>query len=101
LLAQNNYEIQVYPYELVAPGHTMIELHSNFTLQGTKQTIDGQYPTEHQLHETIEITPGFNDWFECGFYILPARKARPDGNGSAITSALDSTCRTRGNGRLA
>ena len=76
MLAQNNYEIQVYPYELVAPGHTMIELHSNFTLQGTKQTIDGQYPTEHQLHETIEITPGFNDWFECGFYIFTSAQSQ-------------------------
>ena len=29
--AQGNYEIQVYPYETVEPGHTMVELHSNFT----------------------------------------------------------------------
>jgi hypothetical protein len=27
-------------------------------------------PTEHQLHETLEITHGFNEWFEIGFYIF-------------------------------
>src|ERR1700720_3792473 len=36
LFCQNNYEIQVYPYETVAPHQTMIELHSNFTFQGFK-----------------------------------------------------------------
>jgi len=69
-LAQGNYEIQVYPYETVQPGHTMVELHSNFTFEGSKFTTDGTYPTNHQLHETIEITHGFTDWFETGFYIF-------------------------------
>ena len=70
--AQDNYEIQVYGSELVDPGHTMVELHSNFTFQGSKTIQDGMLPTNHQLHETIEITHGFNDWFECGFYIFTA-----------------------------
>ena len=70
--AQDNYEIQVYSYELVDPGHTMVELHSNFTFQGSKSVEDGVLPTNHQLHETIEITHGFADWFECGFYIFTA-----------------------------
>ncbi len=39
---------------LVSPGATMFELHSNFTLEGSKTIVDGQYPTEHQLHETLE-----------------------------------------------
>jgi len=68
--AQDNYEIQVYGYETVEPHHTMVELHSNFTLQGSKTFQDGLLPTNHQLHETIEITHGFNDWFETGFYIF-------------------------------
>jgi hypothetical protein len=72
--AQDNYEIQVYGSELVDPGHTMIELHSNFTFEGSKTVQDGMLPTNHQLHETIEITHGFNDWFECGFYIFTAEK---------------------------
>jgi len=68
--AQGNYEIQVYGSDLVDPGKTMVELHSNFTFEGSKTTTDGTYPTNHQLHETIEITHGFTDWFETGFYIF-------------------------------
>src|ERR1051326_2289107 len=69
-LAQDNYEIQVYGAETVAPGATMLELHSNYTAEGSKQTEDGVEPTNHALHETVEITHGFNDWFETGFYIF-------------------------------
>jgi hypothetical protein len=39
--AQENYEIQVYGSELVEPGHTMVELHSNFTIDGSKRIDDG------------------------------------------------------------
>jgi hypothetical protein len=73
--AQDNYEIQVYPYETVAPGRTMVELHSNFTIEGSKQKIDGLYPTNHAFHETIEITHGFTDWFETGFYIFMSARS--------------------------
>ncbi len=66
--AQGNYEIQVYGSDLVPPHATMVELHSNFTIQGSKTIIDGVLPTEHQEHETLEITHGFNEWFETGFY---------------------------------
>jgi len=66
--AQNNYEIQVYPSEIVAPGRTMIELHSNMALRGTTQTIDGVLPTQGALHETLEITHGFTPWFEIALY---------------------------------
>ncbi len=72
---QDNYEIQVYGADLVEPGHTMVELHSNFTFQGSKSVVDGMWPTNHQLHETIEITHGFTEWFETGFYIFTAEKS--------------------------
>ena len=68
--AQGNYEIQVYGSDLVAPDHTMVELHSNFTFEGTKTTMDGVLPTNHAEHETVEITQGITDWFETGFYIF-------------------------------
>ncbi len=68
--AQDNYEIQVYGSELVDPGHTMAELHSNFTIDGSKTIVDGVYPTNHAEHETFEITHGFTDYFECGFYVF-------------------------------
>lgn len=70
VFAQGNYEIQVYGAETVEPSTTMVELHSNFTIEGSKTTTDGTYPTEHQLHETVEITHGINDWFETGWYIF-------------------------------
>lgn len=72
LRAQANYEIQVYGYELVEKGHTMVELHSNFTFEGSKTQQDGMLPTNHQWHETVEITHGFTDWFETGLYIFTA-----------------------------
>jgi hypothetical protein len=70
LLAQTNYEIQVYGSDTVEPGITMVELHSNFTFTGSKTIIDGMIPTNHAEHETVEITHGWNDWFETGFYIF-------------------------------
>jgi hypothetical protein len=70
LRAQENYEIQVYGYEQVEPHHTMVELHSNFIFKGSKTAQNGLYPTNRQLHETIEITHGFKDWFETGFYVF-------------------------------
>jgi hypothetical protein len=68
--AQNNYEVQVYGSELVKPGNTMVELHSNFTAIGFKTVMDGVLPDNHAQHETVEITHGFNEWFETGFYIF-------------------------------
>lgn len=68
--AQDNYEIQVYSYDTVEPHHTMFELHTNFTFEGSKAVQDGVRPTEHAWHETLEITHGFTPWFETGFYIF-------------------------------
>jgi hypothetical protein len=68
--AQGNYEVQVYGSDTVPPGRTMVELHSNFTLAGSKMTSDATLPTNHQEHETIEITQGWTNWFETGFYIF-------------------------------
>ncbi len=45
----------------------MVESHMNFTLEGSKTTDDGTRPTNHQYHETIEITHGFTPWFETGW----------------------------------
>jgi hypothetical protein len=70
--AQDNYEIQVYGADTVPPDHTMVELHSNYTVEGTRHVTDGVYPSEHAWHETVEITHGFNPWFETGFYIFTA-----------------------------
>jgi hypothetical protein len=93
--AQENYEIRVYGSDLVEPRHAMRELHSNFTIDGTRTAADGRYSTNHVQHETIEITHGFNDWFECGFYIgyqrqqySPDTTLPPEWRRSEVTSSM-------------
>ena len=68
--AQDNYEIQVYSSEATPQNVTMVEIHSNFTVDGSKQVINGVAPTSHAEHETLEITHGWTDWFETGFYVF-------------------------------
>jgi hypothetical protein len=81
LQGQDNYEIQVYGSETVSPKTTMLELHSNFTIDGSKAvpgspyTSDGTYPTNHAEHETVEITQGLTNWSEVGFYIFTSASA--------------------------
>jgi hypothetical protein len=69
-IAQDNYEIQVYGSEVVPVGRTMVEIHSNFAVQGERKEINGVLPSHHALHETLEITHGFTPWFETGFYVF-------------------------------
>lgn len=73
--AQGNYEIQVYGAALVAPRHTMVEFHTNFTPAGTADTVNGIQPTERAWHETLEITHGFADWLEIGAYGFTSARA--------------------------
>ena len=68
--AQDNYEIQVYGSDTVKKGTTMVELHSNFNLNGPNTTINGVLPTRNALHETLELTHGWTNNFETGFYIF-------------------------------
>lgn len=73
--AQGNYEIQVYGADTVPPKNLMVELHSNYTPEGQKNTIDGVYPPNHQEHETIELTQGITSWSELGFYLFTSEQA--------------------------
>jgi hypothetical protein len=73
--AQDNYEIQVYASETMAPKTLLVELHSNYTAQGTSTTQFGMLPTQGQEHETVELTEGINDWSEVGFYIFTAEQS--------------------------
>ena len=72
--AQGNYEIQVYGSDTVPPKTLMVELHSNFTPKGQTQTIDGVWPTNHQEHETLELTQGLTSWSEVGFYVFTSEQ---------------------------
>jgi hypothetical protein len=69
-LAQDNYEIQVYESDTVPAGTTMVEIHSNFTIDGQKTVVNGVLPSNHAEHETLEITQGWTSWFETGFYVF-------------------------------
>lgn len=62
--AQGNYEIQVYPSETMTPSTLLVELHSNFTMEGSTTTQFGMLRTQHQQHETTELTQGINEWSE-------------------------------------
>lgn len=68
--AQENYEIQVYGSATQAPKSAIFELHSNYFINGIKETINGVYPTHHAVHETVEITQGITDITELGFYLF-------------------------------
>lgn len=72
--AQGNYEIQVYGADTVPGRNLMVELHSNFTIEGQEQIVNGVYPTHHQEHETLELTEGLNDWAEVGFYLFTSEQ---------------------------
>ncbi|MGI8767093.1 MAG: hypothetical protein ACR2KM_11390 [Gemmatimonadaceae bacterium] len=75
VLAQDNYEIQVYGSETVLRGSTMVELHSNFTASGRRAVEDMLFPTQHAVHETLEITHGFSDIFQVGFYVFTSARS--------------------------
>jgi hypothetical protein len=68
--AQGNYEIQVYGAETVPANSLMVEVHSNFTVKGQTMSINDVRPTNHQEHETLELTKGLTDWAEVGFYVF-------------------------------
>lgn len=70
--AQDNYEIQVYGSDTVKKGKTMFELHSNYTAWGSPNVVNGVRAQDHFFHETIEITHGFTNDFELGFYLFTA-----------------------------
>ncbi|MDE3213643.1 MAG: hypothetical protein KGM98_10445 [Bacteroidota bacterium] len=74
--SQDNYEIQVYGSQTQDKGTTMLELHSNYTFDGQKDIVDGVRPSNHALHETLEITQGITDNFEIGFYFFTNYSAR-------------------------
>ncbi len=71
-VAQDLFEIQVYPYETVEPRRTMVELHTNFFASGTKDAGPGEFPMDHQSHLTLEVTHGFTKYFECAGYLVTA-----------------------------
>jgi len=80
-VAQDNYVIQVYGSQTVAPKTTMVGLYSNFIADGTKSLAGPEYsanrlyPTNDALHETVDITQGITSWSEVGFYVFTSAQS--------------------------
>jgi len=77
--AQDLFEIQVYPYQTVEPGRTMVELHTNNFISGTTDAPPGEFPLDHQSHVTLEVTHGFTKYFECAGYLVTAAHVPGEG----------------------
>jgi len=84
---QNNFEIQVYGSETVAPGTTMVELHSNVAAEGSRRTLDHVLRTQGAFHETLEITRASPRGSRQASTSSPASSPTSRGSGWAITSA--------------
>jgi hypothetical protein len=74
-LAQAEHEIQVYASPTIQKKATIFELHTNYTLEGSKELADPK--SAHYFNATLEITRGITNNFELGFYIFTSIK--PDG----------------------
>lgn len=70
VMAQDNYEIQVYASEVVPKKHTIFELHSNYTFKSSDIPAENIVSADKALHETVEITHGFTNCFEVGSYLF-------------------------------
>ena len=101
LVSQDNYEIQVYPSETQAPRTLLVELHSNYTVEGSTTTQFDMLPTQGQEHETVEFTEGINNWAEVASTFSPRNTMAPACSGWATIFVLVCGSRRVGTGRLA
>jgi hypothetical protein len=76
--AQDAFEIQVYDAETARPGVAGFELHASNAIQGVRTGSDGELPSHHVTHLTIEPHIGIASWCEVGAYFQTA--LRPDGD---------------------
>ena len=64
---QGNYEIQVYGSDTVPPKNLMVELHSNYTVSGQTNLIDGNVPDEARVQdEENDPSEEFELYLACG-----------------------------------
>lgn len=76
--AQDAFEIQVYDAETAPPGDSGFEVHLNHVAAGVTTTSpDGELPSDHVTHLTLEPHVGLASWCEGGAYFQTA--IRPDG----------------------
>ncbi len=80
--ALDRFEIQVYEAEINDPGQLGLELHLNYTFDGTKAPeFPGQVPPYHVGRLTFEPAVGVTEWLELGAY-LQLFWAPADGQGT-------------------
>ena len=72
IMAQGDNEIQVYASPTIQNKWTIFELHSNYTLKGSKFLADPK--AANWLNETLEITYGFGKISNWVFTHLPANR---------------------------
>src|SRR5690349_4084141 len=66
----DRFEIQVYEPEINAPGRFGLELHSNFTVRGSRSpAFPGEIPPWHTARFTLEPAVGVTSWLELGAYL--------------------------------
>jgi len=76
--AQDKFEIQVYDSHIDPILVPRVELHLNYSPSGLRETSpDGELPTNHVAHYTLEPQTGLTDWCEVGGYFQTA--LRPEG----------------------
>lgn len=74
-VAQDRFEIEVYPYETAARGEWELDTHLNYTRLGVT-TFDGRVaPTQGQVRLATELTHGVTDSWEVAGYLLAAHRA--------------------------
>jgi hypothetical protein len=76
--AQDRFEIQVYDSEVAQAGQPGLEMHLNYVASGSHTVSpEGELPTSHVLHLTLEPHLGVFGWGELGGYLQGA--LQPDG----------------------
>jgi len=76
--AQDRFEIQVYDSETAPPLTPGLEVHTNYSVQGsTEKSPEGELPTQHVARITFEPHLGLNEFSELGAYLQTA--LRPSG----------------------
>ncbi len=68
--AVDRFEIQVYGPDLNEPGHLGVELHLNYTPDGSRApAFAGAIPLDRTFHATLEPALGVTEWLELGAYV--------------------------------
>src|SRR5213075_3044074 len=69
---QAEHEIQVYASPTIQKRATIFELHTNYTFQGSKDLVEPK--SARYLNLSLEVTHGFTENFELGFYAFTSLK---------------------------